>query len=171
MTELKKINSASGAYALNSHGTGGTVDTKKNPAHFYIGNDMVTSNTDFSILKYGLEGRQVFIGACNVGTLYGNGYELVENMSKQTLSTVIAPDHPLLSGYIYDGSNYLNQPKVVFPFPAIEQNGYIISSRGSMFDQIRNVTIDKTKGLSWDVEPQMPFYLNPVVSNIYSPWY
>lgn len=101
----------------------------------------------------------------------GNGYELVENMSKQTSSTVIAPDHPLPSGYTYDGSNYLNRSKVIFPYPAIEQNIYIISSRGSMFDLIRNVTIDKTKGISWDVEPNMPFYLNPAVSNIYSSWY
>ena len=171
MEALKNINSVSGAYTLNSHGTAGTADTEKNPAHFYIGNDMVTSNTDFSILKSGLEGRQVFIGACNVGALGGNGYELVENMSKQTSSTVIAPDHPLLSGYTYDGSNYLNRSKVIFPYPAIEQNGYTISSRGSMFALIHNVTIDKTKGISWDVEPNMPFYLNPAASNIYSSWY
>ena len=94
-----------------------------------------------------MKGHNIFIGACNVGSTRGNGFELIEKMSGQTSSTVIASDHPLSAGYTYDGSNYLNITAKI-PQPAVVQNGYIISSNGSSFNNISNVTIDKSRGIS-----------------------
>ena len=169
MLELKNINSTTSTYTLNSHGTSGIVeDFERDPARFYIGDDRITYKTDFSILKDGLKGHNVFIDACNVGATRGNGFELIEKMSGQTSSTVIASDHPLSAGYTYDGSNYLNITATI-PQPAVVQNGYIISSNGSSFNNITNVTIDKNRGISWDYDFTLPFYNNPwVASSSYS---
>ena len=90
-------------------------------------------------------------------------------MSGQTSSTVIASDHPLSAGYTYDGSNYLNITAKI-PQPAVVQNGYIISSNGSSFNNISNVTIDKSKGISWDYDFTFPFYNNPWVAGSSYSW-
>ena len=170
MLELKNINSTTSTYTLNSHGTSGIVeDFERDPARFYIGDDRITYKTDFSILKDGLKGHNIFIGACNVGSTRGNGFELIEKMSGQTSSTVIASDHPLSAGYTYDGSNYLNITAKI-PQPAVVQNGYIISSNGSSFNNISNVTIDKNRGISWDYDFTLPFYNNPWVAGSSYSW-
>ena len=144
---------------LNSHGSGGSLDR---PANFSIGTDVVTPETDFSSLCEGLCGHFVFIGACNVGSIKGRGYELVENMARQTKSTVIASGHPLRAGYKYDGSNYLNEMPIPYRMDSEYQfNNYIISEKGDLFKPISNVTIDKDKGINWkgmDIFSKLPIF-------------
>ena len=127
----------------------------------YNGSDKITPETDFTMLKDGLNNHNVFIGACDIGTLEGRGYELVENMAKQTSSLVVASDHPIRAGYKYDGSNYLNNDDIKIPFkPTSPQNEFIYSNRGEPFGFIKNVTIDKNKGMSWSFDINNSFKMN-----------
>ena len=157
--KLRAIYYTTETYTLNSHGSGGSLDR---PANFSIGTDVITPETDFSSLCEGLCGHFVFIGACNVGSIKGRGYELVENMARQTKSTVIASGHPLRAGYKYDGSNYLNEMPIPYRMDSEYQfNNYIISEKGDLFKPISNVTIDKDKGINWknmDIFSKLPIF-------------
>ena len=159
MAALRNMHTTTETYTLNSHGSRGSFNS---PASFYIGTDIITPETDFSSLRGGLCGHFVFIGACNVGNVYGRGYELVENMARQTSSTVIASGHPLRAGYKYDGSNYLNEWS--FPYkvdPDVQLNNYIFSEKGGEFRTILDVTIDKDKGIYWkemDMFSKLPVF-------------
>ena len=159
MTALRNMHTTTETYTLNSHGSGGSFNS---PASFYIGTDIITPETDFSSLRGGLSGHFVFIGACNVGNVSGRGYELVENMARQTSSTVIASGHPLRAGYKYDGSNYLNEMPIPYRMdPEYQFNNYIISEKGDLFKPISNVTIDKDKGINWknmDLFSKLPIF-------------
>ena len=158
MYKLKEINTVTKTYTLNSHGYRGNSNT---PAYFNIGSDKITPETDFTMLKDGLNNHNVFIGACDIGTLEGRGYELVENMAKQTSSLVVASDHPIRAGYKYDGSNYLNNDDIKIPFkPTSPQNEFMYSDRGEPFGFIKNVTIDKNKGMSWSFDINNSFKMN-----------
>ena len=158
MYKLKEINTVTKTYTLNSHGYRGNSNT---PAYFNIGSDKITPETDFTMLKDGLNNHNVFIGACDIGTLEGRGYELVENMAKQTSSLVVASDHPIRAGYKYDGSNYLNNDDIKIPFkPTSPQNEFMYSNRGEPFGFIKNVTIDKNKGMSWSFDINNSFRMN-----------
>ena len=71
---------------------------------------------------------------------------------KQTSSTVIAPSHSVYAGYDYDGGYGLNGMKV--PYLALPNyDDYIISTKGSYAEPIKNVTIDKYNGIHWDSNP------------------
>ena len=158
MYKLKEINTVTKTYTLNSHGYRGNSNT---PAYFNIGSDKITPETDFTMLKDGLNNHNVFIGVCDIGTLEGRGYELVENMAKQTSSLVVASDHPIRAGYKYDGSNYLNNDDIKIPFkPTSPQNEFMYSNRGEPFGFIKNVTIDKNKGMSWSFDINNSFRMN-----------
>ena len=75
-------------------------------------------------------------------------------MANQTKSTVIAPSHKIPAGYKYDGSLGLNQLRAPLKsFPG--QDDYIISYKGSFFETIKNVRIDKNKGVRWDYTPRV----------------
>ena len=65
MSHLKGIFSYTDSYTLNSHGFLGNED---NATSFMIGDDRVDADTDFSVLKNGLENHIVFIGARIRGT-------------------------------------------------------------------------------------------------------
>jgi len=145
MAHLQGMSSGTGSYTINSHGLLGDETI---PTSFKIGDDRVDADTDFSVLKNGLESHTVFIGACSVGNIQGRGLEMISNMSEQTNSTVIAPDHPIKAGYAYDGSNNLNNAN--FHPPMLPMNNeFVISHKGDL-QTINNVTIDKDRGFSWD---------------------
>ncbi len=141
-------------YTINSHGAAGNYNY---PANFDIGNEKVDLNTDFSALKSGLQDCVVFIGACNVGSIYGRGDGLVENMASATNSIVIASDHKLKVGYPYDGSDRLNyMPKV--PYAPTVENGYIMSNKGNLYEAIKDVRIDKKLGITWGSNIQWDYF-------------
>ena len=142
MSELNNMISYTDTYTLNSHGDAGEWPSL---AHFSIGNEVVNINSDFSSLKNGLQGHNVFIGACNVGASWGNGYELVEKIAEQTRSRVIAPSHKLWAGYKYDGTLGLNFEE----FGTIN-NDFMMSQWGQSVQFIKDVSIDKNYGISWD---------------------
>ncbi len=145
MAHLQGMSSGTGSYTINSHGLLGDETI---PTSFKIGDDRVDADTDFSVLKNGLENHTVFIGACSVGNIQGRGLEMISNMAEQTNSTVIAPDHPIKAGYAYDGSNNLNNAN--FHPPMLPMNNeFAISHKGDL-QTINNVTIDKDRGFSWD---------------------
>ncbi len=146
MYALSAMGTNTNTYTINSHGSSG------DNAHFYIGTEEVSATTSFFNLYEGLKEKNVFIGACNIGTMYGTGYQIVENMAKQTSSTVIAPSHSVYAGYDYDGGYGLNGMKV--PYLALPNyDDYIISTKGSYAEPIKNVTIDKYNGIHWDSNP------------------
>lgn len=129
--------------ALNSHGSYGK---------FNIGDDTIDMTTDLSSLREKLEGRTVFVGACNVGDSYG--CFMIEGLAEQTSSTVVAACHKISAGYRYDGGDGLNYYEGEFPYimlpSVLKGNKYILSESGSESKSVRNVTIDKRAGISWE---------------------
>ncbi len=145
MSHLQGIFSYTDSYTLNSHGFWGNED---NATSFMIGDDRVNADTDFSVLKNGLENHIVFIGACSVGNIQGRGWEMVSNMAEQTQSLVIASDHALQAGYAYDGSLKLNTPFFSIPMKSFE-NTFVASLKGDNLQSVTDVTIYKNIGISW----------------------
>ena len=107
---------------------------------------------DFGLLKEGLTGKDVFIEACNVAA--NREDKIIEKFSAQTNSTVIAPMHPILAGYRYDGSNGLTRHPIVNSIVGLlgknYSNEYQMSVRGAPKISIFNLTIDKNKGIQWN---------------------
>ena len=81
----------------------------------------------------------------SLSILWGNGYELVEKIAEQTRSRVIAPSHKLWAGYKYDGTLGLNFEE----FGTIN-NDFMMSQWGQSVQFIKDVSIDKNYGISWD---------------------
>ena len=144
------LNSETGAYAINSHGTNGS---------FSIGTDKISlkktkyyKESDLTVLKQGLNRKKVFIEACNVAS--DGGEKLIEKFSLQTNSTVIAPTHPILAGYKYDGSNGLTRHPIVNSIVGLfgknYSNEYKMSVKGAPAVSIFNLSIEKDAGFSWD---------------------
>ena len=150
LSELQERNINVNTFSINSHGTAGN---STNPAHFYIGFDAITSTTDVSALNEGLEGRYVFINACNVGAEDGN--KLITNFSSQTGSTVIASQHPIYSSYKFDGSLKLNYNPLYN-----NSNLYSISSKGAQAHTITDVRMTKLRGVSWNFNSTSPYQYN-----------
>lgn len=139
MFALDALNSTTQIYTLNSHGYAG---------NFNIGSEEINANTDFSELRQGLNNKTVFIGACNVGDL-AKGSELLEKMSSQTASTVIAPSHRVASGYNYNGKSLNRSIRV--PLSSLpNDNEFLLSKKGTSVEVIKNVHISNM-GISWDV--------------------
>ena len=151
MSHLEDMHSFTDSYTLNSHGL---LGNEVIPTSFKIGEDRVDADTDFSILRNGLENHTVFIGACNVGKIQGRGWEMITGMAEQTNSIVIAPDHPVKAGYAYDGSNYLYNANFHPPLLSMD-NEFAVSNNGSL-TFVTNVTIDKNRGFSWDYKYNCP---------------
>ena len=86
---------------INSHGTSD---------HFYMGAQMVSIRnlTDCQALESVFDGKEVFIGACNVG----QNEMLVQGFSALTNSTTIASTQQVAGGYRYDGSYTFNMPYI-----------------------------------------------------------
>ena len=164
MCELSKMYSSSKAYAINSHGV---QDAKTGLMTFFIGSDQIDGLTDVSPLRSGLNNCDVFIGACRVGGLNGDGYGLIESFSKQTQSRVIAPKDRIRVGYSYDGSDYLNY--TLIDKNLVFSNQFSLSVQGHKTKDITNVTIDRNRGIAWDSDfnidylfncPNKPFFLD-----------
>jgi len=164
MCELSKMYSSSKAYAINSHGV---QDAKTGLMTFFIGSDQIDGLTDVSPLRTGLNNCDVFIGACRVGGLNGDGYGLIESFSKQTQSRVIAPKDRIRVGYSYDGSDYLNY--TLIDKNLVFSNQFSLSVQGHKTKDITNVTIDRNRGIAWDSDfnidylfncPNKPFFLD-----------
>ena len=104
------------------------------------------------VKKEGLTGKDVFIEACNVAV--NGGEKLIEKFSSQTNSTVIAPTHPILAGYQYDGSNGLTRHPIVNSIVGLIRNNYSneykMSVKGASAVSVFNLSIDKDAGFSWD---------------------
>jgi len=154
MSALDALNSNTQIYTLNSHGYAGS---------FNIGSDEINANTDFSKLRQGLDNKMVFIGACNVGDL-AKGSELLEKMSSQTASTVIAPSHRVASGYKYDGTS-LNR-SIRIPLSSLpNDNEFLLSKKGTSVEVIKNVHISNL-GIGWDVSSGRTTPPLPNIKNI-----
>ena len=79
---------------------------------------------------------------------------MVEGLAEQTSSTVVAACHKISAGYRYDGGDGLNYYEGEFPYimlpSVLKGNKYILSESGSESKSVRNVTIDKRAGISWE---------------------
>jgi RHS repeat-associated protein len=157
LSELKKRNITVDTYSICSHGTSGSPIS---PAHFYIGFEVITSTTDVSSLREGLQNRNVFINACNVGAETDNA--LIRHFAKQTSSTVIASQHSIYGGYRYDGSDRLDFNSLYNNY-----NLYSISLNGGSAYTITDVSITKERGISWGYNSNVPFQYN-IKRNV--PW-
>ena len=144
MKDMYNKNVQADTYSINSHGLMG--DAHK-PAHFKIGDEVINAYSDFTPLKGCFDGKNIFISACNIATLNGsvdgNGLDLIENMSKETNSTVVGPAHKVPSGYMFDGSHDLDG----LDKSTNNYNEYYYSTCGSSAELIHNVTIDKKTGI------------------------
>ena len=145
LADLQNRYTMTSVFSINSHGSTGS---------FYIGNEYVNAESDYSVLRTGLKHKTVFINACNT-TLDTYGEAMIENFSIKTESTVIGSKHPILSGYKYDGSLNLNYHKPI-PLKNINSNKYMISSEGSEAETITNLRMTK-KDIIWDEKFFTPF--------------
>ena len=160
MKDLDAMHTYTDSYTLNSHGY---------PGGFYIGSDLVNSNTDLSALRDGLVATMVFIGACNTGA-GKEGSNLLKSFSKTVDCTVIGSCHKISGGYKYDGSDGLSEkPSLLkYIFGINDGNDYKISGSGSTPAIIYNVSIHKTAGIKWDggnkgyVSEIKDFFTNPM---------
>ncbi|MBQ0063971.1 MAG: hypothetical protein KBS94_08165 [Prevotella sp.] len=141
LKELNNIDFNYDVLSINSHG---------NYEGFMIGEDKITLSTDLSSLKENVDGKTIFVGACDVGQ---NGI-LVSQMAEDLNTTVVAAQHKIPVGYKYDGSNNLNYQSenmyILNPQILETYNSYSISTCGSCSTKISNVTIDKYFGIHWD---------------------
>lgn len=119
LSELKEMGVEYSTVTINSHGE---------PGSFKIGFEKVNPSTDFSILKDGLEDKNVFIGACNVGK-NSTGRRFTENAAEDTQSTIITAENPLLASYKYNGMPIKGKPKYVMK--NMPGNSYIMSHKGA----------------------------------------
>ena len=124
---------------LNSHGA---------PGLFYIGNDMVTKDTDLSKLEP-LSQSQIVITACR--TAEGDkGEELLSHIADQLTCTVYGSCHYIKGGYQYDGSvmkgNKHSSSFVMEGKKYTKDNLFKVSNlNGTKY--IFDLSIDKEKGI------------------------
>lgn len=131
------------SYDINSHGDIG---------QFRIGSEIITLGSDVSALKMGLEGKDVFIDACSVSSIYYDSKynDLTKDFADQTQANVITSCHSIPTETKYDGKDCFNQnaetPLRNYP----EYNKFRISYRGNDTTIIENVRVSIKDGLSWD---------------------
>lgn len=132
-----------------------------------IGSQAVDRDTDFSSLKEGLSGKNVFLYTCLV-TKDNNqkGKDLIQNFAKQTNSIVISSDHEIYEGYNYDGTsgglNAYPEGRLgvtkQFPFIRYEEiegddyNDFHISKQGQTAYEIYDVNIKSNGTIIWNKE-------------------
>ena len=154
LNSMSQMGISVNTFSINSHGQAAGYNT---PANFYIGEENVNINTDFSSLKSGLEGKNVFINACRVGVEnnfsidLSTGQNLIEHIAEQTGSDVFAPSHRVLSGYPFNGSRTLNGP-VNQNTPDGPHSEFIHSNKGSLSEIVNNLRISRFLGLEYDDE-------------------
>ena len=137
------IGSSASVFSINSHGTEG---------QFRIGETIINKNVDISNLSKYLNGKEIFIGACNTGK--GDvGRSFVEYCASATNSLTIASQHKIPAGYKYDGRHGL-EGKDFNPIYALFgsniDNEYTVSRSGEKAVDVYNVTIHKNWGIRWD---------------------
>ena len=154
LNSMSQMGISVNTFSINSHGQAAGYNT---PANFYIGEENVNINTDFSSLKSGLEGKNVFINACRVGVEnnfsidLSTGQNLIEHIAEQTGSDVFAPCHRVLSGYPFNGSRTLNGP-VNQNAPDGPLSEFTHSNKGSLSEIVNNLRISRFLGLEYDDE-------------------
>ena len=150
MTAISDKGSSTSTYTLNSHGA---YNLQTGTRGFYIGSDYVNANTNVSSLASGLNGKDVFIGACQV-TEDNNGIKTIENFSKQTSSTVFAKDSKVASGYKYNGGSGLSDYSILNDFVGMfggnVDNAYHVSFGGRAATQIYNLSIEKSGRINYN---------------------
>ena len=135
LSELKQKGIPFESMAINSYG---------NFKGFKIGSEEVNMLSDLSSLSGGLKNKTLFVGACNVG----NNELLINQIAEDTQSTVVAPQHKLPAGYLYDGSNYLNTLGESY-IPTYSPAKYYVSN-GNTSKIVNNISIDKNSGIKQD---------------------
>ena len=149
MAELGNMQSATESYILStSHGSNGT-----NRKGITIGTDMYTNiKGDFSPLCAGLEGKTIFITACEL-TSNAAGIDLIQRFASETNSIIIGSDYsvPAHLGGLRGGD--LNMSPVINAILGILGGNYQNSfhmTNGTTTNRIYNLTIDKNKGIKWN---------------------
>ena len=142
---LNEVNSviATTIIVITNHG--------KENGNFEIGSTLIENNSDLSELRPAVEGKTVVIKACEVGA-GESGETMTINLSKSLNTTVITSEHNIPSGYIYNGSKTLNQQRVRPDSNIKTLKSFLISVKGSRPKRIYNVSIDKIKGIEWDIK-------------------
>ena len=128
---MEEMKTNTDIYSLHSHGGNG---------EFKIGSDKIDKNTNFSDLKPGLNGKTVFINACNI-TWGKDGKEFIQKFSKETNSTVIGANRELNACYWFNGGT-VKSPEAGLLFH--------MSKGGEAAKEISDVRIHKNKGIRWN---------------------
>ena len=135
LSDIFKLSTTYDCITLNSHGDFNG---------FNIGSEQIDIINDLSNLKSCLEGKTIFIGACDVG----KNKVLVDQIAQDTGSLVIASEHKIPAGYSYDGSKNLNRKFNILE--SFNENNKFLISNGSTSQTITDVTIDKNLGINWN---------------------
>ncbi len=135
LTYLNDMGIQYNTVTINSHGSANC---------FYIGEERVTKKNADKVgetLAPVLKGKDVFIGACNVG----KNMEMLQSFSVLSESTTIGAQQQVNCAYHYDGSNKLNMP-----FPWRYKDDYSVATPIGGCTNVKNVTINKYQGISWN---------------------
>jgi len=142
MNQLKKGGIFVNTYAISQHGAPGVAS---------IGDEVVTSKTDFTSLKDGLNGKNVALLQCNVSK-NKNGQELIQKFSNETNTNVVASDHSIQSGYITDTSLstgwFLN---MIFG-DGTKSNDFHIAEPNQLSKEIYDLMIRKNGMFVWNTK-------------------
>ncbi len=149
------------AFIIENHG---------GPTYTGIGNQkFYGTKPDFSSLKKGLSGKNVFFSSCNFTEdweKHGSSTGMLMKFANQTNSAyVFSSDHGLLSGYKYDGGYGLNADAdghwgISKSFPFIRREGvhgkkandFIMAQPGNRFLQVYNLRILPNGRMVWDTK-------------------
>lgn len=137
LSELEGMGVKTQDFVINSHGS---------PGAFSVGFEPVDIHADFTPLRKGLQNKNVLIGACDVG-LNKEGAAFTLAFSDDTKSKTITSLQPIVSGYKYDGSNYITNGIRIIP---TKYSTFNISLKGPCAKRVFNLTIDKKWGIKYN---------------------
>lgn len=140
LAQLKEMKTSVNAFSITQHGSPGKTS---------IGEEEINENTNFSSLREGLQGKNVFINACDVTKdENANGLEMLQNISDHTQAkSVVTSDQKLTTDYNYD--------KGLFSQKKTSQINDIATSfkiiiRGEEIKNIYHFRIDKNGTFFWN---------------------
>ena len=115
----------------------------------YIGEEKINENTNFSSLKDGLQGKNVFINACDVTKGEDkNGLKMLQNISDHTQAkSVVTSDQKLTTDYNYDKGLFSQEKTSKFNDIATD---FKIIIRGEKIKNIYHFRIDKNGTFFWN---------------------
>ena len=144
--ELEAMDSWADIFVITSHGSSGS---------FSIGSDDVTRTTDLSALKDGLQGRQLFVNACNSAQGVA-GSLLLSSISRQIECNSFGSCHTIKGGVKFDGAEG--------QFNTYGRNDFKVATPNGVVSHIKNFRLDINAGITYESINTRPAYM-PLISN------